>query len=67
MKATINSTGQVVTGKNLDDIRRQLNGMLSVSGPRGLTATTETGTEIHVELHEGQDYIRTTSGRELKR
>lgn len=65
MKATINDTGEVLTGKNLTEIRRTLNSMLSVGGPRGLTATTENGTTIHVELYEGQDYIRTASGKKL--
>lgn len=67
MKATINSTGQVITGKNLQDIRGQMNRMLSGRGPRGLTATTETGTEIHVELYGEQDYVRTADGRQLRK
>jgi hypothetical protein len=30
-----------------------------------LTAVTETGTEIHVELFDGQDYIIDRNGRSL--
>lgn len=67
MRATINSTGQTIEGANIRDLQKQINGMLSVSGPQGLTATTEGGTEIHAELFEGQDYVRTASGRQLKR
>lgn len=65
MKATIIDIGAIVTGKNLTEIRQTLNSMLSVGGPRGLTATTENGTTIHVELYEGQDYIRTADGKKL--
>lgn len=50
--------GQTVSGKTPEDIRRKLGAMLSVDGPRGLTAVTASGTEIHAELYEGQDYIR---------
>jgi hypothetical protein len=58
MKATIQSTGEAIKGKNIQEIRSQLNSMLRVDGPRGLTAITDSGTEIHVELYEGQDYVR---------
>lgn len=63
MYATINTTGEQVAGKTLKDIKSKMCAMLSVDGPRGLTATTESGTEIHVELYDGQDYIRTANGR----
>jgi len=63
MKAYIPAKDKTIKYKNLSDLRRQLNSMLSVSGPRGLTAITETGTEVHVELYEGKDYIRTKDGR----
>lgn len=58
MRATITATGETITGKTIADIRAQLNAMLRVDGPRGLTAATDGGTEIHVELYEGQDYVR---------
>ena len=63
MKATITTTGEVLKGRTNQAIRNQLNWMLKVEGPRGLTAITDRGTEIHVELFEGQDYIRTKSGK----
>lgn len=66
MTATISTTGQKLNGKTLKDIRSQMNAMLKVEGPRGLTAVTENGTEIHVELYEGQDYIRAANGRTIK-
>jgi len=56
-----------LTGKNISDIRSQLNSMLRVEGPRGLIAVTDSGTEIAVSLFEGQDYVRTADGRELNR
>ena len=65
MKATIASSGETITGRNIADIRKQLNQRLSVGGPRGLTAVTDTGTEIHVELFDGQDYVRTADGRQI--
>jgi len=58
MQATITTTGEEIEGKTIKDIRAQLNAMLSVDGPRGLTAVTDGGTEIHVELYDGQDYIK---------
>jgi hypothetical protein len=57
MEAIINSTGKLITGKTLKEIRTKMMGMLKVDGPRGLTATTDRGTKIHVELYDGQDYI----------
>lgn len=63
MKATIKSTNEVITGKTLKDIKRQMSAMLKVDGPRGLTATTEAGAEIHAELYDGQDYILDKNGR----
>lgn len=63
MNAKIFTTDETVTGKNISDIRSKLNAMLSVGGPRGLTATTDNGTEIHVELYDGNDYVRTANGR----
>lgn len=67
MKATIQTNSQEITGKNLSELRQKLNSMLSVDGPRGLTAITDNGTEIHMELYEGQDYIRTANGRLLNK
>jgi hypothetical protein len=58
MNATITTTGEIVTGKTIEEIRRKMNSMLKIDGPQGLTAITDTGTEIHVELYDGQDYIR---------
>lgn len=58
MNATITTTGQEISGKTIKDIRGQLMRMLKIDGPRGLTAVTDSGTEIHVELYDGQDYIR---------
>ena len=63
MKATIKSTGETISGKTLKEIKSKLNTMLKVEGPRGLTAVTENGAEIHVELYEGQDYIKAADGR----
>lgn len=63
MKATITTTGESIEGKTLKDIKRKIQSKLSVGGKRGLTAKTETGAEIHVELYEGQDYIRAADGR----
>jgi hypothetical protein len=63
MKATIKTTGETVTGRTLKEIKRKMNGMLSVDGARGLTASVDTGAEIHVELYEGQDYMITANGR----
>lgn len=63
MKATIQSTNEVITGKTLKDIKRQMDAMLSVDGPHGLTAITETGAEVHTELYDGQDYILGKNGR----
>ena len=63
VKAYIPAKDKTIKYKNLKDLRSQLNSMLSVSGPRGLTAITETGTEVHVGLYEGQDYTRTKDGR----
>ncbi len=48
-----------LTGPTLDDIRRQMNQMLDVAGPRGLLARTDNGGEIAVSLYDGQDYIKT--------
>lgn len=63
MKATITTTGhaQTITGRTNQEIKKKLNAMLKIGGPRGLTAITETGTTIHVELYEGQDYIKPKS------
>jgi hypothetical protein len=66
MNAKINGSNETVNGKTLKDIRRKMNGMLKVEGPRGLTATTENGAEIHVELYDGQDYIRTANGKIIR-
>lgn len=68
MTATItyaDVTTEQLTGRNISDIRSQLNSRLRVDGPRALTAITDSGTEIHVELYDGQDYVRTALGREL--
>ena len=66
MDAKINGTNQVVTGKTLTEIKRNMMGMLKVEGPRGLTATADNGAVIHVELYDGQDYIKTADGRFIK-
>ncbi len=66
MNAKINSTGETINGKTLKEIKSKMNGMLKVEGPRGLTATAENGAEIHVELYDGQDYIKTADGRIIK-
>jgi hypothetical protein len=66
MNATLKD-GTTISGESLDDIRRQMNAMLSVDGPRGLTATTDKGHEIHVELYEGQDYIKNPAAIALGR
>lgn len=58
---------ETITGRNISDLRSQLNAMLKVDGPRALTALTSTGTEIHVELYDGQDYVRTADGRTIAR
>lgn len=63
MNATIKTTGETISGKTLKEIKSKMNAMLKVEGPRGLTATTENGAEIHVELYEGQDYIKAADGR----
>ena len=65
MNATL-SNGTKISGNNLNDIRRKMNGMLKIEGPRGLTATTENGAEIHVELYEGRDYIKSANGKSVK-
>lgn len=67
MNATITTNGKEINGKNIQDLRSQLNRMLSVDGFQGLTAITENGTKIHVELYEGQDYVRTANGRLLNK
>jgi hypothetical protein len=68
MQATYEYNGKttIITGKSLKDLRRKLGGMLKIEGPRGLTANVKTGAAIHVELYEGQDYIRTANGRIIK-
>ena len=63
MNATIKTTGETISGKTLKEIKSKLNAMLKVEGPRGLTAVTENGAEVHVELYEGQDYIKAADGR----
>lgn len=63
MNATIKTTGEAISGKTLKEIKSKLNAMLKVEGPRGLTAVTENGAEVHVELYEGQDYIKAADGR----
>lgn len=57
MNATLKN-GTVINGKSIKEIRSKMNAMLKIEGPRGLTATTDSGTEIHVELYDGKDYIR---------
>jgi hypothetical protein len=63
MNATIKTTGETISGKTLKEVKSKLNAMLKVEGPRGLTAVTENGAEVHVELYEGQDYIKAADGR----
>lgn len=63
MNAHIDWNNTTISGSTLHDLRRQLSAMLKVEGPRGLTATTDTGATIHVELYEGKDYIKLANGR----
>lgn len=65
--ARIIDTNQTISGKTLMSIYQQLNGMLRVDGPRGLTAITQTGAEIHTELYAGQGYIKAADGRVIFR
>lgn len=67
MKATITTKGyeQQISGKNLSDIRKHMNQTLDFNGPQALTAKTDTGTTIHVEVWEGQDYIYDKRGRKI--
>jgi len=65
MKATIEWNNTTITGKNLNDLRQQMNGMLAVEGPRALSAVTDNGTEIVASLYTGESYIRTADGRTL--
>lgn len=69
MQATIDNgqphAGHVVKGKTLKDIRHALMSMLSVGGPRGLTATTDKGQTIHVSLYDGEDYITNKRGKKI--
>ena len=66
MNATIKTTGETISGKTLREIKSKLNAMLGIDGPRGLTAIVDNGAEVHVELYEGQDYIKTAGGRIIK-
>jgi len=65
MKATIHGTNEVLEGRTLKEIKRKMDRMLEVDGPRGLTATVETGAVIHTELYVGQDYIRSADGKKI--
>ena len=65
MKATIHGTNKVFVGRTLKEIKRKMNLMLAVDGPRGLTATVETGAVVHTELYEGQDYIWSADGMKI--
>jgi hypothetical protein len=62
MKA-ITDTGIEIKDTTLRGIKRQMDRMLDVAGPRGLSATTDTGATIHTELYEGQDRITDARGR----
>lgn len=64
MKATL-TNNEIITGKTLQEIRSKMNAMLRVDGPRALTASTDTGATIHVELYENQDYITLANGRRI--
>jgi hypothetical protein len=66
MKAKITGTGESINGKTLKEIKRKMGAMLKVEGPRALTAVTDTGAKIHVEIYEGQDYIRTAGGAYIR-
>ncbi len=57
MKARIRETKIVLTGSTIQQIRKQMNAMLHVDGKHALTADTDTGKIIHVELLDGQDYV----------
>ncbi len=65
MTATIHGSTKTITGKTIKEIRSKMNGMLR-DGRQAMTATTNTGTIIHVELWDGQDYIKTANGRIIK-
>lgn len=65
MKATLTNTNEIITGKTMQEIRSKMNAMLRVDGPRALTANTDTGAIMHVELHENQDYITLANGRRI--
>ncbi len=66
MIAYISNTNQSISGKTLKAIRAELIRRMNVLGLRGLTAITETGAEIHVEVYDGQDYIKLANGRILR-
>jgi hypothetical protein len=57
IKAAISDTDTIITDITVKGIRKQLCRLLKIEGPRGLTAITTTGTIIHVELYDDQDYI----------
>jgi len=64
MSATLDN-GQKISGKNILDIRRKMNRMVKIEGPQAIEAVTDAGTVIHVEVWDGQDYVRTASGRKI--
>lgn len=66
MIAYISQTNQTITGKTIKDLRNALIRRMGTLGYRGLTAVTEKGTEIHVEIYSGEDYIRTRDGRYIE-
>ena len=66
MIAHIELTNQTISGRTLKDIRAALIHRMKVLDLRGLTAITETGATVHVEVYEGQDYIILKNGRILK-
>jgi hypothetical protein len=66
MEAKITGTGDTVKGKTLKEIKRKMGAMLKVEGPRALTAVTDTGAKVHVEMYEGQDYIKTAGGAYIR-
>ena len=63
MIAYVEQTNQTIEGKTLKDIRSELIRRMKVIDARGLTAKCETGAVVHVEMYDGQDYIKDASGR----
>lgn len=65
MKATTDND-KIIISRTLKDIRKRMKAMLKPEGPRSLTAHTDSGAVIHVEIGEGEDYIQTRDGRIIR-